>query len=307
VSDYALDTLILTVLWAGLGGAWNLFCGYVRKDSIGHAAFFGVGAYTSTLLLLRLGISPWLGMLAGAALAAAAALVIGAITLRLRGPFFTLATIAFAEVLRTLAVGLRGLTEGSVGLTIHTATGLRLMRFDAKAAYLLVALGLLALVLAVTYWQSRSRFGYLLRAMGEDEEVAGALGVNTLPLKLGSLGLSAALTGMLGTFYAQYITFIDPDSAFNIFDSIQMALVAIIGGVGTLLGPVLGALLMVPLGVWLRGLLGSQMAGLHLVIYAVILIVAALFMPRGIMGTLEARGPRLRARKAALAAGPEPR
>jgi branched-chain amino acid transport system permease protein len=307
VSDYALDTLILTVLWAGLGGAWNLFCGYVRKDSIGHAAFFGVGAYTSTLMLLRLGISPWLGMLVGAVLAATAALVIGAITLRLRGPFFTLATIAFAEVLRTLAVGLRGLTEGSVGLTIHTATGLRLMRFDSKAAYLLVALGLLALVVAVTYWQSRSRFGYLLRAMGEDEDVAGTLGVNTLPLKLGSLGVSAALTGMLGTFYAQYITFIDPDSAFNIFDSIQMALVAILGGVGTLLGPLLGALLMVPLGVWLRGLLGAQMAGLHLVIYAVILIAAALFMPQGIMGALDVRGLRLRARKAALAAGPEPR
>jgi branched-chain amino acid transport system permease protein len=304
VSDYALDTLILTVLWAGLAGAWNLFCGYVRKDSIGHAAFFGVGAYTSTLLLLRLGISPWIGMLVGAVFAASAALVIGAITLRLRGPFFTLATIAFAEVLRTLAVGLRDLTEGSVGLTIHTDTGLRLMRFDSKAAYLAVAVGLLALVMAVTSWQARSRFGYLLRAMGEDEDVAGTLGVNTLPLKLGSLGLSAALTGILGTFYAQYITFIDPDSAFNIFDSIQMALIAIIGGVGTLLGPLLGALLMVPLGVWLRGLLGAQAAGLHLVIYAVILIAAALFMPRGIMGALDVRRHIPRAREAARAAGP---
>lgn len=307
MSDYALDTLILTVMWAGLAGAWNLFCGYVRKDSIGHAAFFGVGAYTSTLLLLRLGISPWIGMLVGAVLAASAALVIGAITLRLRGPFFTLATIAFAEVLRTLAVGLRGLTEGSVGLTIHTDTSLRLMRFDSKAAYLFVALGLLVLVMAVTYVQSRSRFGYLLRAMGEDEEVASTLGVNTLPLRLTSLALSAALAGMLGTFYAQYITFVDPDSAFNIFDSIQMALIAIIGGVGTLFGPLLGALLMVPLGVWLRGLLGAQTAGLHLVIYAVILIAAALFMPRGIMGVLDVRGLRPRARKAALATGPDAR
>jgi branched-chain amino acid transport system permease protein len=304
VTDYTLDTLILTVMWACLAGTWNLFCGYVKKDSIGHAAFFGVGAYTSTLLLLRLEISPWIGMLAGALLAAATSLVIGGITLRLRGPFFTLATIAFAEVLRTLAVGLRGLTEGSVGLTIHTANGLALMRFESKAAYLWVALGLLILVMAVTFLQARSRFGYLLRAMGEDEEVAGTLGVNTLPLKLGSLGLSAALTGMLGTFYAQYLTFIDPDSAFNIFDSIQMALIAIIGGVGTIFGPLLGALLMVPLGVWLRGLLGAQTAGLHLVIYAVILIIAALFMPRGVMGVLQARGGKLRARKAVLAPDP---
>jgi branched-chain amino acid transport system permease protein len=304
MSDYTLDTIILTVMWAGLGGTWNLFCGYVRKDSIGHAAFFGVGAYTSTLLLLRLQISPWVGMLVGGVLAAAAALVIGVITLRLRGPFFTLATIAFAEVLRTLAVGLRELTEGSVGLTIHTANGLRLMRFEAKTGYLGIALGLLVLVMTLTFLQSRSRFGYLLRAMGEDEEVAGTLGVNTLPLRLGSLGLSAALTGMLGTFYAQYTTFIDPDSAFNIFDSIQMALIAIIGGVGTLFGPVLGALLMVPLGVWLRGLLGAKAAGLHLVIYAVILIVAALFMPRGVMGVLQAHGVRFRVGKAELAPGP---
>ena len=208
------------------------------------------------------------------------------------------------SVLRTLAVGLRGLTEGSVGLTIHTANGLARMRFESKAAYLWVALGLLILVMAVTFLQARSRFGYLLRAMGEDEEVAGTLGVNTLPLKLGSLGLSAALTGMLGTFYAQYLTFIDPDSAFNIFDSIQMALIAIIGGVGTIFGPLLGALLMVPLGVWLRGLLGAQTAGLHLVIYAVILIIAALFMPRGVMGVLQARGGKLRARKAVLAPDP---
>lgn len=304
MSDYALDTLILTVMWAGLAGAWNLFCGYVRKDSIGHAAFFGVGAYTSTLLLLRLGVSPWIGMMVGAVFATATALVIGAITLRLRGPFFTLATIAFAEVLRTLAVGLRDLTEGSVGLTIHTPNGLALMRFESKAAYLAVAAGLLALVMLVTFVQERSRFGYLLRAMGEDEEVAGTLGVNTLPLKLGSLGLSAALAGMIGTFYAQYITFVDPDSAFNIFDSIQMALIAIIGGVGTLFGPLLGALLMVPLGVWLRGLLGSQTAGLHLIIYAVILIAAALFMPRGIMGVVHARAWRSSGRKAELATGP---
>lgn len=289
MSDYVLDILILTVLWAGMAGAWNLFCGYVGQISIGHIAFTGIGAYTSTLLLLRHGISPWIGMLVGAVAAVVVALIVGVITLRLKGPFFTLATIAIAEVFRTLALGLRKLTGGAVGLTIHTEPGFWMMRFDSKVGYLTVALGLMLLVVLVTWLQERSRYGHLLRAMGEEEEVAEVLGVSTLPLKLGSLAVSAALSSMLGTLYAQYITFIDPHSAFNVFDGIQMALIAIIGGVGTVAGPVLGSLLMTPLASWIRGALGSHTAGLHLMIYATVLIMIALFMPRGIVGTLRRR------------------
>lgn len=301
MSDYALDTIILTLMAAAMAAAWNLFCGYVGQVSVGHAAFTGIGAYVSTLLLLRLNLSPWIGMWAGAAVAAIAALVIGSITLRLRGPFFTLATIAFAEVLRTLALGLRSVTEGAVGLTIHTPPSLGLMRFDSKLGYLVVALGLLALILAVTVLQERSRFGYLLRAMGQDEQVAEMLGVNTMPLKLGSLALSAALSGMMGTFYAQYVTFIDPDSVFSISESIQLALITIIGGMGTPFGPVLGSLVMTPLSVWLRGLLSGQTAGLHLIVYATVLIVVVLFLPRGVMGAMQGWWQAVRRRRGKLA------
>lgn len=298
MSDYALDTIVLTLLWAALAGAWNLFCGYGGQLSMGHTVFLGIGAYTSTLLLVDGGVSPWVGMLAGMFLAAVVAVVIGAITIRLRGPFFTLATIAAGEVFRSLAVAMRGLTKGSVGISIHLEPGLGNMWFAAKWPYLALAAGFALAVFAVTWWQERSRYGFLLRAMGEDEDVAEMLGVDTLPLRLGSLAASAALTAACGTLYAQYVTFIDPESVFNVNVSVQMALIAIIGGSGTTVGPLLGSAIMTPLAAYVRGLLAQHSAGLYLMAYASALILVALFMPRGLAGTVLERWRRWERRTA---------
>ena len=211
------------------------------------------------------------------------AAIVGYPSFRLRGPFFALSTIAFAEVVHLTALNWRSLTEGAAGIIIRFQPGFANMMFAGKRFYVYLALGLLFLIFGVVVKIERSRFGYYLRALREDEEGAKALGIDTTRMKLWALMISAFFTSLGGTFYAQYFLLIDPYTVFSLDLSIQMALVAIIGGIGTAAGPFIGSILMTPLAEFLRALFGGKYQGLHLIIYGAILIVVVIFLPKGIM------------------------
>jgi branched-chain amino acid transport system permease protein len=283
-SSFALDILIRILLFAFIGTAWNLLGGYAKQFSLGHAAFFGLGAYTSSLLQIKLGVSPWLGMLAGGGVAALASLPIGWLCFRLRGPYFTIATIATAQVLMLVFLKFRDFAWGAEGTTMpNLGDAPLMMQFDGKAPYYYVALGLLLVSLITTALISRSRTGYYLLALGEDQDAAEAVGIDVPRQKRNVFMVSAFLTAMAGTFYVQYIYFIDPNTAFNFDISIKAALVSIVGGVGTLFGPLIGTVLLETTAALLQSWLGNQ-AGVQVTVYSLILTAVILWRPTGIMG-----------------------
>ncbi len=286
-NPFYTDIVITIFYYAALSLAWNLVGGYAGQFSLGHTAFFGVGAYTSTLLFLNLGLTPWIGMFVGGALAAVVALVVFTPCFRLKGFYFALASIALAEVLRILAVYWRGLTKGGVGLLVPVKPDWRFFLFESKEPYLVFAFALLVVMVGVTYWLGRSRLGHYLQAIREDESAAKAVGINVVWSKTVIMMVSAFFTAVGGSFYAQYMMFIDPEIVFSMHLSVQVALFAIIGGVATVAGPVLGAFLLVPLDAVMKGWLGTLYAGLGFVVYGVILIVVVMLMPNGIVKTAE--------------------
>jgi len=278
--------LIMIFLYGSLAVAWNILAGYCGQISLGHAAFFGVGAYTSTLLVARAGLSPWVGMAAGAALAVLFSQAIAFPVFRLRGHYFAIATIAVGEIVQTLVInwdwagGARG-----VFVPIKRPDSLWNFQFhESKALYYYVALGLLLLGLGVTRWLERSRHGYYFRAVREDQDAAASLGVNVAREKHRAIAVSAALTALGGTFYAQYIFFIDPESVLPLSLSILICLVAVLGGVGTLWGPVVGAAVLVPLSEYTRVWLGGTGKALDLVIYGALIMLISVLQPAGLVG-----------------------
>ncbi len=280
---FYLNILVMTLFYAAASSAWNLVGGYAGQLSLGHAAFFGIGAYTSTLLYLNFDISPWLGLLIGGALAAAFAIGISYPCFRLRGPFFALSTIAFAEVMRILSLHFRDITKGGVGLMIPFKPGLANFLFRDKAVYAFIAYAFLLLMTGMALLIERSRAGYYLAALRDDEDAAEATGVNTSRYKLVVTMISAFFTAVAGTFYAQYLAFIDPDIVFSIHLSIQLAMISIIGGMGTIIGPILGSFILTPLDAFLRGWLGGLYAGLGFIVYGLILIFVVIYLPDGII------------------------
>jgi branched-chain amino acid transport system permease protein len=286
-SAFVIDIFIRVLLFAFVGVAWNLVGGYAKQLSLGHAAYFGLGAYTSTILLIRYGVSPWIGMLAGGIVAMAASLPIGALCFRLRGPYFAIATIATAQVLMLLFLKFRDFAWGAEGTTIpNFGDSPLMMQFDEKAPYYYIVLALLAVSLAVTYRIERSWMGYYLVAVGEDEDAAEAIGVDALRIKRNIYLISAFLTALAGTFYVQYIYFIDPNTAFSFNISVEAALVSIIGGIGTLWGPVVGTVLLEATSALLQSWLGGGYGGVQLTVYSLILMAVILYRPTGLIGVL---------------------
>jgi branched-chain amino acid transport system permease protein len=284
-SPFVIDIFIRVLLFAFIGVAWNLMGGYAKQLSLGHAAYFGLGAYTSTILLIRFGISPWIGILAGGVVAMLASLPIGALCFRLRGPYFAIATIATAQVLMLLFLKFRDFAWGAEGTTLpNLGDAPLMMQFDSKAAYYYIALALLALGLAITYWVEHSWVGYYLVAVGEDEDAAEAIGVDASRIKRNVYLVSAFLTALAGTFYIQYIYFIDPNTAFSFNISVEAALVSIVGGIGTLWGPVVGTILLEATSALLQSWLGSGHGGVQLTVYSLILIAVILWRPSGLIG-----------------------
>jgi branched-chain amino acid transport system permease protein len=283
VGSYAITLLIFVFFYAFLGQAWNIVGGYAGQLSAGHAAFVGVGAYTAAMLLLRAGITPWIGMLVGGALAACLGLLIGYLGFRfgLRGFYFVLLTVAFAEICRVVALNTEAL-GGALGLYITFTGDPRQLQFEDNRAYYYVALGLMLAATLVVAWIERHRFGVYLAAIREDEAAAEALGVDAFRCKMLAMALSSFLTGVGGTFYACYLLSLQPNAVFGIPLSVEIIIRAIVGGAGTLPGPILGSFILTPLAELSRAYFQSAgWSGAHLIVYGALLIAVVLFLPQG--------------------------
>lgn len=290
---YPRDVMIRIFLYAMLAIAWNVLAGYCGQISLGHAVFFGTGAYTSTMVVKQewLGpwANPWLGMLLGVVLAALLSQVIGYPVFRLRGHYFAIATIAVGEIVQTVAINWDAV-GGARGLFVPIRRPDSLANFqfhESKQTYYYIALALLLLALALNRWIVRSRTGYYFRAIREDQDAAAALGIPVARYKLRAMAISAALTALGGTFYAQYVLFIDPESVLPLSLSILICLVAVLGGVGTLWGPLLGAAILVPLGEITRIQLGGTGKALDLLIYGLLIMIVSVVQPGGLMAFLQ--------------------
>jgi branched-chain amino acid transport system permease protein len=286
-----LHILILLFLYAYLTTSWNLVGGFAGVLPLGHATFVGIGAYTSTILALQYGLSPWIGMLIGAVISCIVGVIIGLPTFKMRGAYFALATIAFAEGIRVMFENIDYLgpfqINGPRGLQLPPLnTGLANFMFAEKEPYYYIILAMLAGVLALTWAISRSKLGYYLVAGGEEPEAAQALGVNVARAKLTAMAMSSFLTAFAGTFWAQFTLYIHPKSVMSLDISFEIAFIALIGGRGSIAGPVLGALLLRPVSDFSRIYFGSTLPGLHLIIFGVVLILVMLYQPRGLQEPL---------------------
>ncbi len=286
-SDYVFQVLFRIYLFAALGLAWNLVGGYTGQLSLGHAAYFGVGAY-GLAVFSKAGMPAWPALLLAVLLAVLFAALIGGVSFRLRGPYFALATIAFAEVLRLMAKNLDRITGGDVGVQVP---GLFTQAFNRS--FYLAAVVLAAVAFGITVGVSRSRFGYYLMAIREDEDTALSVGVNAARCKLWALLISAALTALGGGLYGSLFLYIVPDQVVSITISNEIAIVAMLGGAGTLVGPVVGSAILETSAELFKNLFQEA----HLLIYGILLVVVVLFVPEGIVGTLSNR---LRRRSAAM-------
>ncbi len=287
---YWIRVLALTLLFAAMAQAWNIVGGLANQISLGHAAFFGIGAYASTVLLLRFGVSPWLGMLAGGALGAAAALIIAVPAMRLQGHYFALATLAFGEVMRVIANVWTSVTGGPVGLSVpFVPESFAMLSFKSTRPFVYIFLAALVMVTVLFEWIRSSAMGYRLRAIRENQDAAEVIGIDTTRVKLEAAVISGAVMATLGTLYAQIAIFFDPDTVFGIVSiSIPVALMAIVGGVGTAIGPILGAFFIVPLEELANDLLSARSAGLSQFAYGLILIGVILWQPRGFVAAIDA-------------------
>jgi branched-chain amino acid transport system permease protein len=275
-NNYLMQVFFRVALFAALGLAWNLVGGYAGQLSLGHVAYFGVGAYGLAILSAH-HVPMWLAIFLAAGVASLFAAVQGRIVFRLRGPYFTLSTIAFAEVLRLTATNL-DVTGGAIGLTTPS---LFVGRTFWRSFYF-SAIALAFLCFLVNAWTSRSRFGYYLMAIREDEDTASAVGIDPAGYKLRALLLSSFLTALGGALYASAFQYIVPDSAINIDISLQMAIITMLGGAGTLMGPVVGAVLLLSASEIFK----NQFKESHLLIYGILIVVVVLFLPDGIVGGL---------------------
>ncbi|MDR7426310.1 MAG: branched-chain amino acid ABC transporter permease [Armatimonadota bacterium] len=280
--------MIRIFLFAALAQAWNILGGYCGQISLGHAVFFGIGAYASTMLLIYWHLSPWLGMLAGVVLSLVATLVIGYPTFRLRGHYFAIATIAVGEIARVLVTNWP-LAGGAVGLYVPLLReSLRTFEFHTtKVPYYYISLLLFVAVTATTSFLEHSRAGYYFRAIKADPDAARSLGIPIHRYKLLALALSAAFTAVAGSFYAQYVLYIDPESVLPLMLSVIICLVAVLGGVGSLWGPLLGAVVLIPLSegtrVYLAGMGGAGRA-FDLIVYGAMIVLMSVFEPTGLVG-----------------------
>lgn len=296
-SGYLIRVLALALLFAALGQAWNIVGGLANQISLGHAAFFGLGAYTSTLLLIHFGVSPWIGIVASAIVGGFAAFILSFPTMRLSGHYFALATLAFSEVLRVLASSWASVTGGPAGLSVpFSPDSLLMLQFKGTRPYYYIILAALLVVTAIFVAIQRSALGYRLRAVKASIDAAEVIGVDTARVKIVASVLSAALTAALGVLYAQFTYFLDPDSVFGIISiSIRVALISILGGVGTAIGPIIGAFIIVPLEELANAWLASRTAGLSQLFFGILLIIIILIQPRGVLvliqnGIARARG-----------------
>lgn len=313
LSTFHLSIVILIFFWAYLGQCWNIMTGYAGQFSFGHAAYFGIGAYTSTWLLVNMGVNPWIGMIIGGIFAMLFGLFIGFLAFRsgLRGIYFALTTFAFSMVLLFTSSNLAILNK-TMGIQVPLIGGDSWLRFQfetTKVPYYYIILGMVVAAIIVTYFIGRSKLGYYFKAIREDQDAADALGVNPFRYKMTAMGISSFMTALGGTFYAQYFYYIDPDLVFGFFFNVEILLGPIIGGVGTLLGPTVGAMILTLLSEFTRTIIRQPpgflpfllplqgRAGVDLMLYGLVLIGIVIFLPQGLVGWIQASRKRRLARQ----------
>ncbi|MHC1590187.1 MAG: branched-chain amino acid ABC transporter permease [Candidatus Hecatellaceae archaeon] len=281
-----LHIFIYTFFYAYFALAWAILGVLAGQMSLGHATFFGIGAYTSIILQIRYGLTPWASMFIGGGLAALMGILLGFPCFRLRGAFYALATLAFAEVLRILAIYFIDFTGGAEGLTVPlVGESLYYFQFLSKVPYYHVMFVLLLVMIFTYHKVSNSKLGYYLSAIREDEDAASSIGIDTFRCKLKAAAISSFFTGVLGVFYVQYTRFIHPASAFGIWRSCDPIIISALGGPG-ILGPIVGSSIITPITEILIMTLGGGFATVKMMLYGAILVVAILRMPGGIVSPL---------------------
>jgi len=290
LEKYTLGIFIMIFYYAYLGQSWNILTGYTGHISLGHALDIGIGAYTSTYLAITFGLTPWIGMIAGGLVAVAVALFKGFLGFRfgLRGVYFVILTISFAEITRLIVSHIEALGSFS-GIFLDFNPSFWNFQFRGNKPYYYISLGMMLASVGVVRVLELSRIGRLMVAIREDEEAAQAVGVNSFKYSMIALSISAFMTALAGTFYANYIFYLHPNSVFGMGLSIELILRPIIGGMGTALGPIVGSFILTPLSEMSRAYFSKGgMEGLHLVLYGVLAIVVVLFMRKGILTYLAA-------------------
>ncbi len=322
---YVLHMGVMLFLAIIQGQAWNVIGGYTGQYSVGHAAYFGVGAYVTMMLLEVNKIPPWWGIWAAVAASLILSAIIGSITFRLRGPYFVLASISVAEIIRLAALYWKGFTRGAEGFLLSEIPTLHLfgqeIAFIGKRPFYYLGLALAVATIAANWAVQNSKLGYYFQAIREDQDAAHSLGINLSLYKNVALAISAAFTAFAGGFYAMFVKFIDPNIVFGLDVSVQIVLIAIIGGIGTILGPVIGAMVLVPLSEILRNPRGLVQIGVfspdspvvafierylsnaHLLVYGILVVVVILFAPEGVLGVIRRIAARWRRRPSGGAAG----
>ena len=287
-SSFMVNFGVMALFYAFIGQSWNISGGFAGQLSFGHVAFFGVGAYASTIMQLRFGWSPWLGLPVSALAGAVVGGVIAVLSFRagLKGSYFALITLAFAEVLRIVTNSV-SFTGGGLGLLIPMKASATNFQFAERSGFYFVILLLAAGSVALAEWLRRSRFGAQLAAIRENEDSAKALGINVFREKVKVMLLSGAISGMGGCFFAQYFLYIDPLVVFGVDKSVEMLLVSMIGGAGTVYGPLVGALLLASISDITRVL--TQVQGLSLVLYGSLLVVIIAYLPNGLIDLFKRR------------------
>lgn len=287
-SSFMVNFGVLALFYAFIGQAWNIAGGFAGQLSFGHVVFFGAGAYASTILQMRFGFNPWLGLPAGALAGALVGWVIAVLSFRagLKGSYFALITLAFAEVLRIVANSVE-ITGGGLGMLIPAKPSAANFQFSERIGFYYLILALTVGSVLIALWLKRSRFGAQLAAIRENEDSARALGINTFKEKVKVMMLSGAIAGIGGCFFAQYFLYIDPTIVFGVDKSVEMLLVSMIGGAGTVYGPLIGALLLAAVSDVTRSLFNVQ--GLSLVIYGALLVAIIAFLPNGLIDVFKRR------------------
>lgn len=283
-SGVTLNFVMMALYAALLSQAWNILGGFGGQFSFGHALFFGTGAYLQAMAQLNMGLNPWLALAIAVAGGSVVGIVVGALSFRygLKGSYFALVTLAFAEVFRILTLSVP-FTGAGVGLMLPLQESFSNMQFGSRKGYVYLVLAFVTVALLITWGLKHSRFGAYLQAIRDNEDSARAIGVNPFNIKLGAIALSGGLMAAGGAFYVQVFQYIDPGIAFGPATSVEALVAAIVGGIGTLWGPLLGALVLHVLADITRNMFG-QLPGINMVIYGVVLVMIVMFLPRGIGG-----------------------
>ena len=304
---FTINLFIMILMYAYLGTAWNILGGITGQFSLGHVAYMGIGAYTSSILIIQYNVTPWIGMFVGAIMAVILSIIIGLPCFKLKAAYYSMATLGVAEAIRMLVTATNNIGPIQIKAGQGLMVPLRMndpayYQFADKVDYYYVILALTVVGLAVYTWITKSRLGFYFRAINASNEGAAALGVNTALYKQISAAISAALTALGGTFYAQYILYIDPVSMFGTNMCIMIVVMAIGGGIGRTFGPLVGSIVLTPIYVLCNAWLGGNYTGAHLIIYGLVIVLILLYLPGGLLSLFDIWGAKIEKKKAAKAA-----